>query len=80
MYEVPCKKGSPLDIATRRAWDHTTADYITPHSAHSTPPTHSCHSPPNNAARYVAGVVWVDLPRFVAWYHKVADYISGCWC
>lgn len=83
MYEVPCYKGSPLGIATRRAWDHTTAtDYIKLHSAHSTPPTHSSHSPPNtDTARHVAGGVRVGLPRFVAWYHKVAaDYIFGYWC
>ena len=81
MYEVPCKTGSPLDIATRRVWDHTTADYIEPHSAHSTPPTHSSHSPPDtDTARHVAGGVRVGLPRFVAWCHKVVDYISGCWC
>ena len=83
MYEVPCYKGSPLGIATRRAWDHTTANYIEPHSAHSTPPTHSSHSPPDTdtAARHVAGGVRGGLPRFVALNHKVAaDYISGCWC
>ena len=82
LYEVPCKKGSPLGIAARRAWDHTaTADYIKPHSAHSTPPTHSSHSPPNtDTARHVARGVRVGLLRFVVWYRKVAaDYISG-WC
>ena len=48
---MPCKEeASPLAEVARCAWFVVTADHYKAHRAHSTPPTHSSHSPPNTNA------------------------------
>ena len=50
MFGVLCKEASPLYEVARRASDVATAEHYKAHRAHSTPPTHSSHSPPNTNA------------------------------